>query len=225
MTYQDCLLLLLCLPRTRLCQMLCIWSGEAQIEKVWGLLLWLETLRADAPSQLSRYTRTRLNLGLLPEDALNRLCKPDEPYSLTVLELVTHSLFTPLLAARCQTPDVDELCAVRDSWEVGDQHTIVASSALLDLLPVKARNQLTATGPLDCVLLSQERPLLWQEHQATPLLLHVLLFLLHRGYLSGSMLANLFVAEVHFPKRKWESVAEGLQKFATQATSPTWTIF
>lgn len=220
MSYQDSLLLLLSLPVTRLCQMLCIWSDEAHLEKVWGLLLWLETLRPDAPTELSQQTRRRLHAGFLPEPALTRLGKANQAYNETVLELVTQSVFAPLLAARCQSPAIEELCAVRQSWDAGNHHSLVASQTFLDHLPMSSRNQLTATCLLDCMLLSRDRPM-HQQHQVAPLLLHVLLFLLHRGYLSQRMLVNLYADDVQFPDSNWQLLAEGLQHFVSEAKSFT----
>lgn len=208
-TIQDRLDLLVALPPSRLCQMLCVWSQFEEQERIWSTLVWIEAQRLKRPAELSRRAHTRLKKGLFPGRSLDRLLSPEAWYDPTVFELITESVLAPLLGAPAPNPDPAALLEVLESWNEGSNHPFFAIRNLLDRLPEESARAVLETGPLDL----EKRAGRAQRQKHTPQLFHILLYLFRRDFIFNTELVNLFGPNLDRQSDVWKRLASGLKSY------------
>ena len=206
---QDRLDLLVALPPTRLCQMLCVWSQFEEQDRIWSLLVWVEASRLKRPAELSGRARGRLKKALFPARSLDRLLDQGHWYDPTVFELVTETLLAPLLAAALPGLDPEPLLTVLEGWNYGTNHPFFAVRSLLDALPEKAARAVMSGGRLDL----ETRAGRSQNHKRVPQLFHVLLYLYRRDFLVTTEMVNLFAPTSESDPSLWNRLASGLKAY------------
>jgi hypothetical protein len=211
MTSYDALALLHTLPPSRLCQMLCLLSRQHDIDTAWACLVWIESERHQRPA-LSRRTAEKWKQALLPGHSLERLLHPNQAFNPMVLDLVTETVFS-LLFTQSVSPGAASLEATLESWTLDRNHLIFSLTGFLESLPgTSSRSLLELPGSefLEVALSKQKSP---PEHQRTALLLQILLHLYHGGFLSDSMLVELYRYDNPCGHAEWQNLLTGLQRF------------
>lgn len=213
LSLKDRLHLLVALPPSRLCQMLCVLSQQEEQDRIWALLVWIETERRGA-KPLSQRATTRLRKALFPGKSMQRLMDGEAWYDPTIFELITESVLAPVLGAREQSPDSDELLDVLAGWSRGDNHPFFAVRSFVEELSSASLEALLPTVP-------QERKRRRQPHKKSAELLHVLMFLYHRDYVSLTEMVNLFGDHLKPQSSVWKRVARGLKAYYTELKKQT----
>lgn len=208
-TLQDRFDLLVALPPSRLCQMLCVWSQLEEVERIWSVLVWVEAQRLKRPAELSGRARSRLKKGLFPGHSLDRLLDPEAWYDPTVFELITESVLAPLSKSTAKAPDPEPLLEILEGWNEGSNHPFFAVRTLLDNLPEAAAKAVLSVGRLDL----EKRAGRAQAHKRIPQLFHVLLYLYRRDFLFLTELVNLFGTTLQPDSSVWKRVASGLKAY------------
>ncbi|MBX3168507.1 MAG: hypothetical protein KF760_13905 [Candidatus Eremiobacteraeota bacterium] len=206
LSLRDRLDLLVALPTPRLCQILCILSQQEDIDRIWALLVWIEAERRKRPARLSKRAAARLKKSLFPGASLQRLLDGECWFDPTVFELVTESLLSPVVAARGQTPDAEQLLEILEGWSAGDNHPFFAIRSFVEALPEAA--QLSKVRGVDEPPLRRPQP-----HKNVAQLLHVLLFLYQREFVTQTELINLFGSHLNSQSSVWKRVARGLKAY------------
>jgi len=206
MSLRDRLDLLVALPLPRLCQMLCILSNKEETDRIWALLVWIEAERRKRPAELSKRMRTRLKKSLFPGYSLDRLLDPQAWYDPTIFELVTESVLAPVLAARAQSPDAEQLLEVLEGWSAGDNHPFFAIRSFVEALPEGSSAALLPKVPNP----PKRRA---QPHKTVAQLLHVMLYLYQRDIVTETELVNLFGEHLNPQSSVWKRVASGLKAY------------
>ena len=206
LSLRDRLDLLVALPLPRLCQMLCVLSHQEENDRIWALLVWIEAERRKRPAELSRRLRTRLKKSLFPGHSLDRVLDPQAWYDPTIFELVTESVLAPVLAARAQSPDAEELLEVLEGWSAGDNHPFFAIRSFVEALPEGSSGAL-----LPKVANPPKRRA--QPHKTVAQLLHVMLYLYRRDIVTQTELINLFGEHLSSQSSVWKRVASGLKAY------------
>lgn len=215
-TLKDRLDLLVALPAPRLCQMLCVLSQHEELDRIWALLVWIETERRSG-KKLSQRTETRLRKYLFPGKSLQRLLDVDAWYDPTIFEMVTETLLTPVLAAREQSPDSDSLMDVLEGWGRGNNHPFFAVRSFVEELPYDS-----AAALLPKVRDEQPVPRRRaQPHKKSAELMHVMLFLYHRDFLDATEMINLFGSQTNPKSTVWKRVARGLRAYYQELKKQT----
>ncbi|MBN9418445.1 MAG: hypothetical protein J0I12_23550 [Candidatus Eremiobacteraeota bacterium] len=212
MTPLDALSLLLTLPASRLCQMLCLLSRQHDVDTAWACLVWIESERSRQPV-LSRRTGEKWRQALLPGRSLEKLLHPNQPFNSLVLDLVTDSVFGVMFTAVGCGPGALALERTLGGWNVDQDHLVFCLTAFLESLPGATASlllELPGSDFLEVALRKQKSP---PEHQRTPLLLQVLLHLYHSGAVSDSMLLDLYRYDNPCVRADWELLLQGLQRF------------
>ena len=212
MTPLDALSLLLTLPASRLCQMLCLLSRQHDVDTAWACLVWIESERPRQPV-LSRRTAEKWRQALLPGQSLEKLLHANQPFNSTVLDLVTDSVFGVLFTAVGCGPGAPALEKTLEGWNVDSDHLIVCLTAFLESLPGATAGSLLELPGSDFLTVALGKQKSPPEHQRTPLLLQVLLHLHHSGALSDSMLLDLYRYDNPCDRADWERLLGGLQRF------------
>lgn len=213
MTPKDSLSLLLSLPASRLCQLLCLLSRQYDLPTAWASLVWIECERPRIPP-LSGPTRQKWKRELFPGSSLERLLTPNQPFNSTVLEVVTDTVFGILFTDVGGGPGSLAMSNTLESWEVESDHVWLSLTAFLESLPgTSAAYLLDLPGSdfLRTALQKSRRP---PEHQRIALLLQVLLQLYHGGGLSESMLNRLYQFETTRTRKDWQELQKGLRRFS-----------
>lgn len=203
---RDRLDLLVALPLPRLCQMLCILSQREDTDRIWALLVWIEAERRKRPVELSRRAATRLKKSLFPGASLKRLLDPEAWYDPTVFELVTESVLAPVLAARGQSPDAEQLLQVLEGWSAGDNHPFFAVRSFVETLPAESAGAVLPKVPEP----PARRP---QPHKTVAQLFHVILYLYQRDIVTQTEMLNLFGPHLNSQSSVWKRVASGLKAY------------
>lgn len=206
MSLRDRLDLLVALPLPRLCQMLCILSNQEESDRVWALLVWIEAERRKRPAELAKRVRTRLKKSLFPGYSLDRVLDPEAWYDPTIFELVTESVLNPVLAARAQSPDAEDLLEVLEGWSAGDNHPFFAIRSFVEALPETASAALLPKVP------NPPRRRV-QPHKTVAQLLHVMLYLYQRDIVTPTELINLFGEHLDSKSSVWKRMAAGLKAY------------
>ena len=209
---QDRLDLLVALPAPRLCQMLCVWSQMEDIDRIWSVLVWIESQRQRRPAQLTGRARTRWMKGLFPGRSLDRLLDAEAWFDPTVFELVTESVLAPLLGSPTKGPEPEPLLEVLEGWNQGSNHPFFAVRTLLDQLPEEAASAVLKGARLDL----EKRTVRAQAHKQVAQLFHVLLYLYRRDFLFVTELVNLFGPDLQLDPSVWKRVSSGLKAYYTE---------
>lgn len=205
-TLRDRLDLLVALPLPRLCQMLCVLSQQEEADRLWALLVWIEAERRKRPEELSKRTATRLKKGLFPGASLQRLLDGEAWFDPTIFELVTETLLASVVAARGQSPEADQLLEVLEGWSAGDNHPFFAIRTFVEALPEAA--QLSKVRGVEEPVLRRPQP-----HKKVAQMLHVLLYLYQREFVTQTELINLFGSHLNPQSSVWKRVARGLKAY------------
>lgn len=203
---RDRLDLLVALPLPRLCQMLCVLSHQEETDRTWALLVWIEAERRKRPAELSKRACARLKKALFPGASLQRLLDGESWFDPTIFELVTESLLAPVVAARGQTPDAERLLEVLEGWSAGDNHPFFAIRSFVEALPEAA--QLSKVRGVDEVPLRRPQP-----HKTVAQMLHVMLYLYEREFVTQTEMINLFGTHLNSQSSVWKRVAKGLKAY------------
>ena len=206
---QDRLDLLVALPASRLCQMLSVWSQLEEVDRVWSVLVWVESQRLKRPAELTGRARARLKKGLFPGRSLERLLDAEAWYDPTVFELVTESVLAPVLGSHAKGLNPEPLLEVLEGWNEGSNHPFFAVRTLLDKLPEVAATAVLNGGRLDL----EKRTVRAQAHKQVAQLFHVLLYLFRRDFLFVTELINLFGPTLQPDSSVWKRVASGLKAY------------
>ncbi|MBS2040880.1 hypothetical protein JST97_38185 [bacterium] len=209
MTIQDRLDLLVALPASRLCQILCVWSQFEEQERIWSLLVWVEAQRLKRPAELSRRARTRLKKSLFPGRSLDRLLSAEAWFDPTVFELIAESILSPLLGSPATNLDPGPLVAILEGWNEGSNHPFFAVRTLLDRLPEQAAQAVIHGGRLEL----ERRAGRAQSQKQTPRLFHVMLYLFRKDFLFVTEVVNLFGSNPKVDSTIWKRVASGLKRY------------
>lgn len=186
--------------------MLCILSRQEKGDLVWALLVWVEAERRQRPAELSKRAVTRLKKRLFPGSSLQRLMDSQAWYDPTVFELVTESILAPVLAARGQSPEPEQLLEVLEGWSAGDNHPFFAIRNFVEALPAASSAAL-----LPKVANPPKRRS--QPHKTVAQLFHVLLYLYQRDILTQTEMINLFGVHLDSQSSVWKRVASGLKAY------------
>ncbi len=217
MTSSDSMALLLTLPPSRLCQILCLLARRANPRIAWTMLAWIESVRFKSP-MLSSDACQRLERGLLPADSLRQLLLPGSAFSPTVLDLISFSAFAPLLAEA--PPKPQRLTDTVEAWDCKRNHRESCLTSFLEGLPSRSLDRVLAlprSGFLRSVLRDGPRA---AAYQRTALLFQVLLHLDQSGAVSECMLVGLFRCDNQHPTFDWLIVLDGLLQFFRKSAPP-----